>query len=67
DSPSEPHYHLTCHSDRTNAGRPGLVWLNGYRLDGTNVWSGDRLEVLGSRGSIARPRRQLDLFAEAHG
>lgn len=67
DSPSEPHYHLTCYSDRTNAGRPGLAWLNGYRLDGSSVWSDDRFDVVGSRGSKRSSERQPDLFEETHG
>lgn len=42
--PSEPHYHLVV--DEANpppAKRDRRAWLNGYRPDGTNVWSDDRL------------------------
>lgn len=60
-------HHLTCYSDRTNAARPGLAWLNGYRLDGSSVWSDERLEVVGSRGAKRSSERQPDLFEETHG
>lgn len=58
DTPSEPHFHLVCSRDNGT----GTAWLNGYRLDGSCVWSDDRLTVIGSRGS-RRPRAvQMDLF-----
>lgn len=40
--PSEPHYHLTC-SRRESSKSNGDFYLNGYRNDGTNVWSQDYL------------------------
>lgn len=54
DAPSEPHYHLTCRSEDG-----ARAWLNGYRLDGTSVWSDDRIEVLRLNPT------QLDLFEGA--
>ena len=55
DTPSEPHFHLTCRMH----GQPerGDYWLNGYREDGTNVWSDDRIEVVGEAAG------QLELFS----
>ena len=50
-TPSEPHYHLTC----KGIDDPGLYWLNGYRLDGTSVWSDDRILV-------EQAGAQLELF-----
>lgn len=38
-APSEPHYHITCE------GHNGTAWLNGYLLDGNNVWCADRLLI----------------------
>lgn len=54
DSPSEPHYHLTCrHAELPGQGD---YWLNGYRLDGTNVWCDDRLSLIGEApGQIGLP------------
>lgn len=40
DSPSEEHYNITC---AALDGRGGEYYLNGYRPDGTNVWTDDRL------------------------
>ena len=37
-APSESHFHITVE------GQTGTSWLNGYRLDGTSVWSSDTLE-----------------------
>jgi hypothetical protein len=54
ESPSEPHYHLTC--EMVDEPRKGSYWLNGYRLDGTSVWSGDRVEKVGAAS------KQLELF-----
>lgn len=51
-TPSEQHYHLTCLDERGKQ-----AWLNGYRADGSNVWSKDTLEVLG-----VAPGQNLDLF-----
>ncbi|HSH28963.1 MAG TPA: hypothetical protein VK971_03560 [Thiohalobacter sp.] len=40
--PSAPHFHLTCR--RADGCKPkGPYYLNGYRADGTCVWSQDRL------------------------
>lgn len=57
DSPSEPHFHLTCRLAPGAIGGGGNYWLNGYRLDGTSVWSNDRLELVGAAAG------QLGLFA----
>lgn len=46
DTPSEPHFHLTCvwaGAPRRGRDERGNYWLNGYRADGTSVWSDDRL------------------------
>lgn len=57
--PSEPHYHLTVRDvDKT---RKGDSWLNGYRLDGTNVWSKDQLIFKDEPGN------QFDLFDDKWG
>ena len=55
EKPSEPHFYIRCRL----VGNPngGDYWLNGYRLDGTNVWSGDRLELVGEAPG------QLELIA----
>lgn len=45
DEPREPHYHMEC--ERADTGEGGFG-LNGYRLDGTSVSSGDTLELIGS-------------------
>lgn len=42
---SQPHYHLTCRL--LNNEREGDFYLNGYRPDGSNVWSSDRLTFEG--------------------
>jgi hypothetical protein len=42
--PSEPHYHMVCQCVR---GRDGDFYLSGFRLDGTNVWNDDELELIG--------------------
>jgi len=55
DSPSERHYHMTCCDPRNTADK---YWLNGYRLDGTSVWSSDRVDVVGVGRNI-----QMELFA----
>jgi hypothetical protein len=56
--PSEPHYHLTVEDANPPPGkRDNRAWLNGYRLDGTNVWSRDRLIF----GDLVRGTQQ-DLF-----
>lgn len=49
---SEPHYHLTC----SCPGISGTYYLNGYRRDGSNVWSLDRVFRIG------RAKGQLGLF-----
>lgn len=54
ESPSEPHYHLTC--EIAGEPRKGSYWLNGYRLDGTSVWSCDRVTQVGAAS------KQLELF-----
>lgn len=43
DTPSEHHYHATCVG--VGWGR-GEYYLAGYRLDGTNVWTDDRLTLV---------------------
>lgn len=50
----EEHFHITCQAP----GHPeqGSYWLNGYRSDGTNVWSDDRLHLVDSAA-------QMELFA----
>lgn len=45
DTPSEPHYNMTC--EIVEHPQRGEYYLNGYRLDGTNVWSQDRLILQG--------------------
>lgn len=44
---SQPHYHLTCVDTWKPVGKRRLAnkysYLNGYRHDGTNVWSDDYL------------------------
>jgi hypothetical protein len=56
---SESHFHIACaHPD----GKGGDYCLNGYRADGTSVWSSDRLIF---DGAAEIPRGQnFDLFAE---
>lgn len=55
---SEPHYHLTVEDlDPPKGKRDIRSWLNGYRPDGTNVWSKDRLTF----GDLVRGAQQ-DLF-----
>lgn len=55
---SEPHYHLTVHEAEPPKGKRDITsWLNGYRPDGANVWSKDRLIF----GDLA-PGTQQDLF-----
>lgn len=39
ETPSEPHYHLTCAGIEHN----GSFYLNGFRPDGTSVWNKDSL------------------------
>lgn len=41
--PSEAHYHLTCIDASPEGKKRGFSYLNGYRLDGTNVWGDDEL------------------------
>lgn len=41
-TPSEAHFHITAE------GKTGTSWLNGYRIDGTNVWRDDMLEKVAS-------------------
>ena len=55
ETPSEPHFHIKCRHVRNPDG--GDYWLNGYRLDGTSVWSDDRLELVGEAPG------QLELLA----
>ena len=44
DRPSEPHFNLVCHDINSLPGRKSREsYLNGYRLDGTSVWSDDFL------------------------
>lgn len=52
DTPSEPHYHMTC----TKPDGTDRFWLNGYRLNGTCVWNGDRVVLVGTA-------QQGELFA----
>lgn len=54
DTPSATHFHINCQLE----GQPerGDYWLNGYRLDGTNVWNSDRITVI-------REAAQKELFA----
>lgn len=55
---SEPHYHLVVVDENPPPGKRDVrSWLNGYRPDGTNVWSEDRLIF----GDLARGT-QHDLF-----
>lgn len=61
DTPSEPHFYFRC--GWAGAIAEGHIYeenyfLNGYRLDGTNVWSDDRLTVIGQQAGV-----QLDLLA----
>lgn len=55
---TEPHYHIEC--QLVDRSRRGPYWLNGYRLDGTNVWSRDRLAFEG-----LAPGASANLFTEA--
>lgn len=56
--PSEPHYHLVVDDANPPKGKRDIrSWLNGYRPDGTSVWSKDRLIF----GDLA-PGTQQDLF-----
>lgn len=56
--PSEPHYHLVVEDANPPKGkRDTRSWLNGYRPDGTSVWSKDRLTF----GDVV-PGTQHDLF-----
>lgn len=41
ETPSEPHYHIAASQAPFTKFAP--FFLNGYREDGTNVWSDDRL------------------------
>lgn len=49
-TPSDKHFHLTVRpSDPqhlVNRRGKGTMWLNGYRPDGTSVWSDDRIELV---------------------
>lgn len=56
---SEAHFHLTC---APVGGYRGECYLNGYRPDGTNVWSSDRL-IFESVANIPRGQ-SYDLFAD---
>jgi hypothetical protein len=53
---SEAHYHLELR--KVDDRKAGLFGLNGYRLDGTNVWSRDRLSFHGIDHGVT-----VDLFA----
>lgn len=45
-SVSEPHSHLTCVPlDRRRPTKADHCWLNGYRPDGTSVWSSDQIYI----------------------
>lgn len=54
DTPSEPHYHLTCASAEAPGNSPkrfargfgGPYFLAGFRPDGSSVWSSDRIELV---------------------
>lgn len=61
DKPSPAHFHLVCDSAEDDDRRPqGPFYLNGYRDDGSCVWSGDRLIFEGvAKGT------QLGLFEVA--
>lgn len=57
-TPSEPHYHLTVLEANPPKGKRDITgYLAGFRGDGTNVWSDDRLIF----GDLA-PGTQQDLF-----
>lgn len=58
---SEPHYHLTCeHVGTSEVGglKASPSYLGGYRPDGSNVWSDDRLVFEGVAEGVTG-----DLFA----
>lgn len=56
DHPSEPHWHITCKLHGVAEDRKDY-WLNGYRPDGTCVWSRDHLIFEGPARGVT-----LDLF-----
>lgn len=58
---SEPHYNLTVQDvdARGNVVRKAYSYLNGYRMDGTNVWDSDRL-IFHSTNKL---NEQFELFA----
>ncbi|MFC3331667.1 hypothetical protein GGR41_000516 [Paenalcaligenes hominis] len=56
--PSEPHYNVTC--QLVDQPKRGDHYLNGYRLDGTNVWSGDCLVLQGAAAG------QIELLDTSH-
>lgn len=61
DSDSEPHYSFRCGWAGPRAEGQHYsddYWLNGYRLDGSSIWDGDRLTVTGHKTGV-----QLDLLA----
>jgi len=63
DRDSEPHYYFRCGWAGSMAEGHNYqedYHLNGYRLDGSSVWSNDHLVVVGHKSGI-----QLDLLAEA--
>ena len=48
ETPSRPHYHITCRDNRGHT-----CWLNGYTLDGRSVWRRDRLMKVTAGGREA--------------
>lgn len=58
ETPSEPHYHLTC-IGMVGHEKGKTYWLNGHRPDGSSVWSNDRLIFDG-----VAPGVTLDLFSQ---
>lgn len=61
DIESDPHFGFRCGWAGSRADGHKYeenYWLNGYRMDGTNVWSDDRLTVIGQQAGV-----QLDLLA----
>lgn len=54
--PSEPHIHIVCEKPEKEKEHP--YYLNGYRSDGSNVWSNDRIMLTGKQHKAI----QLTLF-----
>ena len=49
---SESHYHLTCRPIKEGSNNRGPCYLNGFRQDGTNVWSDDILVFEGAEKNM---------------